>query len=108
MYTGEPLPIIGMLDVKVTYGPQQATLPLIVVQGKGSCLFGRNWLEVIRLNRSIINHVTTNLSLNRILGKYPVKFKNELGLPKGTKAKKFVDVDATPRFFQVKIGLILP
>ena len=100
MYTGEPLPVIGMLDVEVTYGPQEATLPLIVVQGKGPSLFGRNWMEVIRLNWSNINHVTTNLSLNRILSKYSVVFKNELGLLKGTKAKMFVDVDATPRFFK--------
>ena len=97
MYTGEPLPVIGMLDVEVTYGLQQATLPLIVVQGKGPSLFGRNWMEVIRSN---INHVTTNLSLDRILSKYPVVFKNELGLLKGIKAKMFVDVDATPRFFK--------
>ena len=41
MYTGEPLLVIGMLDVEVTYGPQQATLSLIVVQGKGPSLFGR-------------------------------------------------------------------
>ena len=100
MYTGEPLPVIGMLDVEVTYGPQQATLPLIVVQGKGPSLFGRNWMEVIRLNWSNINHVTTNRSLDRILSKYPVVLKNELGLLKGTKAKMFVDVDATPRFFK--------
>ena len=93
MYTGEPLPVIGMLDVEVTYGPQQATLPLIVVQGKGPSLFGRNWMEVIRLNWSNINHVTTNRSLNRILSKYPVVFKNELGLVKGTKAPRFFKPD---------------
>ena len=100
MYTGKPLSVNGMLDVEVTYGPQQATLPLIVVQGKGPSLFRRNWMEVIRLNWSNINHVTTNLSLERILSKYPVVFKNELSLLKGTKAKRFVDVDATPRFFK--------
>ena len=42
MDTGEPLPVIGMLDVEVTYGPQEATLPLIVVQGKGP-LEGTGW-----------------------------------------------------------------
>ena len=42
MYTGEPLPIIRMLDLEVAYGSQQATLPLIVVQGKRPNLFGRN------------------------------------------------------------------
>ena len=30
-------------------------------------------------------------------------FKNKLGLLKGTKAKMFVDVDATPRFFKPRL-----
>ena len=80
LYTGEPLPVIGMLDVEVICRLQQASLPLIVVQGKGPSLFKRNWMEVIRLNWSNIN--TTNLSLETILSKYPVVFKNELGLLK--------------------------
>ena len=103
VYTGEPLPVIGMLDVEVTCGPQQRTLPLIVVQGKGPSLFERNRMEVITLNWSNINHVTPNLSLNRILSKYPMVFKNELGLLKGPKAKIFVDVDATHRFFKPRL-----
>ena len=45
-------------------------------------------------------HVTTNLYLDQILSKYPMVFKNELGLLKEIKAKMFVDVDATPRFFK--------
>ena len=76
MYTGEPLLVIGMLDVEVTYGPQQATLPIIVVQGKGPSLFGRNWMEVIRLNWSNINHVTTKLFLDRIISICPVHFSD--------------------------------
>ena len=87
-----------MLDVEVTYELQKVTF--IVVQGKGPSLFGRNWMEAIRLNWSNINHVTTNLSLNRILSKYPMVLNNELGLLKRTKAKMFVDVDDKPRFFK--------
>ena len=45
-------------------------------------------------------HVTTNLLLDRILSKYPMVFNNELGLFKEIKAKMFVDVDATPKFFK--------
>ena len=59
-------------------------------------------MEVIRLNWSNINHVTTNLSRDRILSRYPMVFKNELGLLKGIKAKMFVDVDTTPRFLKPK------
>ena len=44
--------------------------------------------------------MTTNLSLDRILSKYPVELKNELGLLKGTKAKMVVDLGATPIFLK--------
>ena len=43
-YTGESLPVLGMANVMVQYGAQTAQLPLIVVQGSGPTLLGRNWL----------------------------------------------------------------
>ena len=36
--------------VSVCYGDQQVTLPLVVIKGNGPSLFGRNWLEKIKLN----------------------------------------------------------
>ena len=49
-YSGEQLTILGELQVTVHYNEQTVTLPLIVVQGSGPNLFGRNWLEQIKLN----------------------------------------------------------
>ena len=40
---------------KYAVGDQEAQLQLIVVQGSGPSLFGRNWLSVIRLNWRAIN-----------------------------------------------------
>ena len=50
MYTGQVVPVVDQIDVEVQYGHQQERLPLVVVCGRGSLLFGRNWLETIRLN----------------------------------------------------------
>ena len=44
-YTGQSLSILGTYDVQVCYQSQVHTLPLVVVQGQGPSLFGRNWLE---------------------------------------------------------------
>ena len=42
--------MVGKVDVEVQYQEQQAKLPLIVVEGKGASLFGRDWLSAICLD----------------------------------------------------------
>ena len=49
-YTGEKLKVLGSLNVQVQYNSQCLTLPLLVVQGTGPSLLGRNWLERIKFN----------------------------------------------------------
>ncbi len=49
-YTGESIPILGSLEVRVDYHAQSETLPLIVVKGQGPSLLGRNWLQKLRLD----------------------------------------------------------
>ena len=44
-YSGELIPVVGTVDVNVQCGEQKATLPLIVVQGEGPSLLGRNWMS---------------------------------------------------------------
>ena len=44
-YLGEALSVLGKVDVCIKYREQSAQLPLLVVQGKGPSLFGRNWLQ---------------------------------------------------------------
>ena len=49
-YTNEPVNVLGEISVKVEYGNQTKILPLIVVEGDGHSLFGRNWPNEIKLN----------------------------------------------------------
>ena len=46
-YTGEPIQIIGNLHMRVHYGEQFAKLVLVVVEGNGPSLLGRNWLKYL-------------------------------------------------------------
>ena len=59
IYTGEPLVILGSVSVPVTYQDQAKSLELIVVQGDGPSLMGRDWLEKIRLDWQDLHHVQT-------------------------------------------------
>ena len=56
-YSGEYLDILGSADVTVEYGEQQVILPLVIVKGGGPSLFGRNWLEKVKLNWPAIYQV---------------------------------------------------
>ena len=49
-YTGEHIPVVGEMITQVQHGSQAKELGLIVVQGEGPSLFGRNWLEHFQLD----------------------------------------------------------
>ena len=95
-YSKEPLVVMGSFDVEVVYDNKKVTLPL-VVQGNGPLLFGRNWLNAIKLNWSNI-HYTQAPGLQDLLAKYPDVFQKGLGTYQGQEASLVVDADAVPRF----------
>ena len=106
-YPNRSLKVLGQCQVVVNVYGKEANLPLIVVEGSGTPLFGRNWLEEIQLNWAEIakiNEITSKPSnqytpkgLQSILTDV---FKEELGQCKGVKAHLHVQADATPKFFR--------
>lgn len=50
--------VCGEVHLPVVYEQQELVLPLIVVDGDGPPLLGRNWLEQLKLNWSSIFHVS--------------------------------------------------
>jgi len=82
------LPTVGQLEVVVEYGDQSATLPLYVMQGKGSSLLGRDWLSHLRLDWKEIHQLQLQHDdpLERMLAKQVV-FQEGLGTLHGYKAK---------------------
>jgi len=55
---GEDVPIAGSITVKVSYNEQEKELDLLVVQGSGPSLLGRDWLKVLRLDWSRLHQIT--------------------------------------------------
>ena len=94
-YSGEPLTVLGQQEVKVQHGEQTAKLPLLVVQGKGPSLLGRNWLRVLRLDWKVI-HQLRGGSLQELLERHGEVFQAELGTLRGYEAKIHVDPGAKP------------
>ena len=96
-YPGEPLTILDQQEVKVQHGEQTAKLLLLVVQGKGPSLLGRNWLQVLRFDWKVI-HQLQGGSLQELLERHGEVFQAELGTLRGYEAKIHVDPGAKPRF----------
>jgi hypothetical protein len=94
-YTGECIPLLGAIEVDVMYEGQSVTVKLLVVDGEGPSLIGRDLLKKIRLNWGEIMHMRV---VGDILSKHADVFKDELGTLRGTTVKLTVDPNAKPRF----------
>ena len=60
MYTEKQIPLVKNIHVHVKYGSQEAKLVLVIIQGDGPTLLGRNWLKYIKLdwNKIAVIHST--------------------------------------------------
>ena len=99
-YSGHELEIMGQADVKITYKSQVVIMPLVVVRGQGPSLFGRNWLQKIKLDWKNIKNISQNTALDSVLQKHSRLFREGLGKLEGMEATIVVPTDAQPRFFK--------
>jgi len=128
-YSDHDIPVVGESTVHVQYNGQEADLPVIITEGDGIALMGRDWLSTLKLNWKEISQVyeTTSPSLWHefqsnettivrelsssseisflaivldLVQQYPVLFDGELGIIKGVTAKLVVKENATPRYFK--------
>ena len=100
-YTGEIIPVFGTLSVEVKYKDFCEHLSVIVVKGKVPSLFGRDWLQHVKLQWSEIVHLSAlSPDLSSLLGKHEALFKDGLGTVQGVKANIHVDPQAKPKYFK--------
>ena len=80
-YTDESMEVRGTLNMRVKYRDQKEKLVLVVVEGDGPSLLGRNWLKYIRLDWNNIFTVRTAKMkpLNTLLQRHQPLFSKELG-----------------------------
>ena len=100
-YSGEPIPVVGSVEVNVVYKQQSAKLPLLVVHEDGLSLLGRNWLSQLKLDWQEIHHLSTT-PLHTLLDKYDSVFQEGLGTLKDFKARIYVDPEAKPRYCKAR------
>ena len=110
-YTGHPLKVHGQLIAHLKYQDQSADVPLLVVEGSGPSLFGRDWLSGIRLNWTKICNIRVSETdlpqgvasqLRTTIQNHPNVFKPGLGTVKGITAKLEMKPDAHPKFCKAR------
>ena len=98
-YTGEDLEVLGKATVNVVYQQQSVSLPLLIVEGAGPTLLGRNWLSKIKLDWPSICHVKSpDLILDDILKENEDLFSGRLGKCSELTASLELKPDAKPVF----------
>lgn len=95
-YSGEDIKVLGSITVQVQYkGCEGKQLSLVVVEGTGPSLLGRDWLQHVRLDWKAICQVNSMSSndeaLDKILRKYSPVFEKGLGTLSNFSAKLYVD-----------------
>ena len=63
-YSGETVPVRGIVTLTVKLNKQKVKLPLYIVKGTESALLGRTWLEKIKLNWQEIHMVAKVEDIN--------------------------------------------
>ena len=74
--------------------------PLVVVRSRVSPLFGRHWLEKIRLNWEKIKQLSPDNRMESLVSTYSDMFEDSLDTIKSIHAKLAVKADAKPKFFK--------
>ncbi|PFX22695.1 Retrovirus-related Pol polyprotein [Stylophora pistillata] len=102
--TGESVKPMGFCHVTVQYQGQSKELPIYVVKNEGPTLFGREWLEIIHLDRPLLRLETSDTipALEDVLSKHGDVFSEGLGKIKNIQARIQVKEDARPRFWKAR------
>lgn len=101
-YSGHEIPVVGEAKVHVSYGNQQACLPVFVTARDGPVLMGRNWLSVLKLDCKQIKQVFLEPlnEVDNLFTKYASLFDAGLGTIKGVTAHLKLKENAIPQFFE--------
>lgn len=102
-YSGDDIKVLGKAEVNVTIGEENANLPLIVVEGDGIPLLGRQWLKSVHLPwkeifSPSVNKVDAADQVNVLLDEFTDLFENATGMIKDAAAKLEIRDDTNPVF----------
>ena len=104
-YTGEVVSVHGEVVVSVRAKDQEKELSLLVVEGTGPPLLGRDWLNLLGLDwpsMCRLHYTDTSDKLETILGEHSAVFSDTPGCLRSHKVKIHLRPEATPKFCKAR------
>ena len=101
-YSGHTIKPIGRLRVDVSIHDQTANLDLYVVPQNVPSLFGRDWLEKLKLNWVEVKSLHSQGRLSSILEMHKSVFSEGIGKLKDIKANLTLKEGAKPKFLKAR------
>ena len=102
-YTKESIAVLGSITVDVSYKGQRKSLSLLVVAGEGPSLLGRSWLSELKLEWQEVYQISqSKQTLQAVLDKQKIVFKDDLGEAVGITAKLHVSTNTKPYFCRAR------
>ena len=95
--TGERVGILGQTNVRVSHKSEEVELPILVMEGEGPTLLGRNWLLALKIDWTSVYKTLVTTKEEELIAQYGDLFKQEIGTLEGFQAKLAVD---TPKFYK--------
>ena len=102
-YTGESIPVVGEIEVRVQYNSQALTVRLVVVSTDGHALLGSDLLRKIKLDWSAVNRLSdANPALTTLLDQHKAVFAEGLGTVKTNCTKLHLCSSVIPKFCKAR------
>ena len=101
-YSGETIPVLGLVQVVVTHQREECELLVHVVDGEGPDLLGRDWLRDLKVTLGEMHSLEESKSLQEVLEKHSSLFCNDVGCLQGMEVNLNVDRNAAPKFCKAR------
>ena len=104
-YSGELVPVLGRVEVRVETEGVSKRLPLLVVKGAGSDLLGRDWLASLPVDWCSIKqvqHEDEHPCIHKLLEDFASVFEPGLGQYSGPPVRLQLKAGARPRFMKAR------
>ena len=104
-YTRQLVPLLGTTSVNVECGEKQDVLLVLVVEGEGSNILGRDLItafKAFKVDFGQIDNLVGSNQLQVLLEKHSSVFNNKIGTLKGIKVKLHVDPNVKLKFFKAR------